>query len=134
MTSNVGVRSGFLLTGFVLTALSVSLALSSCGGDEPPPDLSARGLEGRSITIESGCAACHGKNGEGGVGPTWQGLAGSEVVFDDATTLVADGDYLTESIEDPSARRREGYTVRMPENSLSEEEIQKVVAYIQELR
>jgi cytochrome c oxidase subunit 2 len=108
--------------------------LAACGGEEPPLDLSAAGLEGRDLTLASGCSACHGRNGEGGVGPSWQGLFGSEVTFADSTSLIADTDYLTESIIDPSARLREGYTVKMPLNSLSEEEVQKVVAYIQELK
>lgn len=113
--------------------LILSLTLTGCGGDQPPPGLGAVALDGRSLTLESGCSACHGKNGEGGVGPTWEGLAGSEVELDDATTLIADDAYLTESIKDPSARVRTGYTVRMPQNSLSDEEIKKVVAYIKEL-
>ncbi len=108
--------------------------LAGCGDAESPADLSAVALDGRSLALASGCSACHGKNGEGGVGPSWQGLSGSQVTFTDATSLIADADYLSESIHDPSARVRDGYTVKMPLNSLTEEEIQKVVAYIQELK
>ncbi|MFW2382477.1 MAG: c-type cytochrome [Acidimicrobiales bacterium] len=115
------------------SVLAAAVVLSGCGGGDPPPDLSARALEGRSLALSSGCSACHGKNGEGGVGPPWRGLAGSEVRFTDSTTAVADSTYLIESIQDPSARLREGYTVMMPRNGLTVEEIKKVVAYIQEL-
>jgi cytochrome c oxidase subunit 2 len=118
-----------MCAGLILGSL-----LGSCGGGEPPVDLSAVALEGRSLALASGCSACHGKNGEGGVGPTWQELADSEVTFTDSTSLIADADYLTESIHEPSARLREGYTVKMPPNSLTKDEIQKVVAYIQELK
>ncbi len=119
----------------VAAGLALGVAVTGCGGGEgPPPGLSEPALDGRSIAISSGCAACHGKNGDGGVGPPWKGLVGSEVAFVDDSVEVADVDYLTQSIMEPGARLRAGYTVKMPLNNLTATEVQKVVAYIQELR
>lgn len=83
--------------------------------------------------MASGCAACHGRDGEGGVGPAWVGLAGSERTLDDGRTLVADVDYLRRSITDPGADVVAGYTIRMPVAALSETEVDDLVTYIQVL-
>ncbi len=119
----------------VVPVLVLTILLVACGGNGQGggADLSAEGREGRTIAKNSGCVACHGQNGEGGVGPTWQGLAGSEVEFTDGSADIADADYLTTSIENPSAQLRAGYTIKMPVNNLGSEDIAKIVAYIEEL-
>lgn len=119
--------------GAALTLGSVSVLLA-CTAAEPDIALTPVAEEGRDIARGSGCAACHGRNGEGGVGPAWKGLAGSTVSFTDGTTTVVDTDYLTSSIVDPSALLREGFALQMPENNLSDEEVAKIVTYIEELR
>lgn len=116
----------------------VVVGLAACGGDDggdaaPTPSLSAAGEAGRQLAADSGCASCHGGDGQGGVGPTWVGLAGSTVELDDDRTLMADTEYLLRAITDPSADEVDGYAVEMPENDLSDEEAAQIVAYIQEL-
>ncbi|MGF1599892.1 MAG: c-type cytochrome [Acidimicrobiales bacterium] len=105
---------------------------AACGGDNGP-ELSAPAAEGREIMRNSGCAGCHGQNGEGGVAPSWHDLYGSTVELDDGDTVTADDDYLRRSITDPRADQVAGYTLLMPTNSLSEQEVDAVIAYIQEL-
>jgi cytochrome c oxidase subunit 2 len=61
------------------------------------------------------------------------GLAGSEILLTDGTTVIADDEYLTTAIADPSAQLHEGYTLRMPANNLTDEEIAHIVAYINSL-
>ncbi|MGI9051037.1 MAG: c-type cytochrome [Ilumatobacteraceae bacterium] len=102
------------------------------GGDDGPN--AALAAEGMQVALRSGCAGCHGANGEGGVGPPWIGLAGSEVVLSDGTTVVADEAYLAASIKTPDAQKVPGYAVAMPVNQLSDADISKVVAYIQSLQ
>jgi len=58
------------------------------------------------------------------------GLSGSEVELSDGTTVVADEAYLFESIRDPAARIVDGYSVQMPRNSLTDDEIDEIVAFI----
>lgn len=128
-----------LLAALAATALVV--ALSSCGDDDDGggtdatigQDVGGAAATGRDIALAKGCAACHGQDGEGGIGPAWTGLAGSEVELDDGTTIVADDTYLRRSIEDPSADVVADFAVQMPENGLSSEEIDAVIAYIREL-
>ncbi len=113
---------------------AVLLLASACGGEsEPELNLSPLGTEGREIANSSGCSACHGNRGQGSVGPAWAGLPGEEVELEDGTIVVADDEYLARAIADPQAEVVGGYTITMPENALTDEEIDAVIAYIKEL-
>lgn len=117
-------------------AATIGLAIGAvaCGSDEAAgPPLSAAGERGKQLSLSSGCSGCHSSNGEGGVGPTWQGLAGSDVELADGTIVVADQEYLRRSIMDPSADLLADYTVRMPRNNLGLAEVDDIVAYINDL-
>ncbi|MEM8904559.1 MAG: c-type cytochrome [Actinomycetota bacterium] len=133
MTTRSGVRH--LRLGLALVAVITLLAGACSGGEESTegPPLSPLAAEGRSIVEASGCVSCHGRNGEGGVGPAWAGLHGTEVLLDDGTTVIADEAYLVRSIAMPEVERRDGTTLAMPANDLSDDEITAVVAYLQEL-
>jgi hypothetical protein len=60
------------------------------------------------------------------------GLFGSVVQLDDGETVVADHDYLVESIRDPRVKHVAGYGL-MPVDTIPENEIEAMVAYIEEL-
>ena len=110
------------------------LLLAACGGgSDADPELSPTADAGRSLTRRNGCAACHGSNGQGGVGPTFVGLFGTEVPLDDDTSVLADEGYLRKSITDPGTQKVAGYGLPMPTNNLSAAEIDQIVAYIVEL-
>jgi mono/diheme cytochrome c family protein len=113
-------------------ATVVVLGLIGCGGDDDDGGdaLSPAAEEGREIARRAGCTACHGVDGEGGVGPGWVGSLGSEVELDDGTTVTIDEAYLTRAIAEPSAEVRTGFNVQMPENDLSDDEIASIVEYI----
>jgi len=97
------------------------------------PPLPPAAAEGRSVANRNGCAACHGSNGEGGVGPAFTGLFGSIVEFEDGSTVTADRGYLIESIKDPAARQVAGFSLPMPTNRLTDDEIDQIVDYIEAL-
>lgn len=106
---------------------------SASGNNGTGPD-PASAAEGRDIAARAGCGGCHGINGEGGIGPSWVGLAGSQVALEDGTTVVADAAYLTSSIKTPDAQVVAGdYSVAMPVNQLADADIAKIVAYIESL-
>ncbi len=121
----------------VLIGLAV-LTTTGCGNDDQAasahtlgPDASAAALRGEALVRNSGCVACHGADGSGGVGPGWNDLAGSQVALSDGRTVVADTEYLRRAITDPEAETVLGYNVSMPENQLSAEEVDDVIAYIE---
>ncbi len=51
-----------------------------------------------------------------------------------ATTVEADEDYLYRSITDPQAQIRADWTIKMPTNSLSDDQVASIIAYIKELQ
>jgi cytochrome c oxidase subunit II len=81
------------------------------------------------------CAGCHSSDGSSGVGPSLLGLSSSDVTMNDGETIVADEDYLRESIRDPRARVRDGYPSIMPSyGNLRDEEVDALTAFIRSLR
>ena len=66
--------------------------------------------QGQSLAQQLGCIACHTTNGTVVVGPSWKGLAGSEVTLTDGSTVTADSAYIRESITDPDAKIVEGFS------------------------
>jgi mono/diheme cytochrome c family protein len=106
-----------------------ALGLGACGSDGQP-ELSPEAEAGRSAMRSNACASCHGANGQGGVGPAFKGLYGTQVALEDGTTVTADDDYLRRSIEEPGAQIVEGYRVPMPTNDLDADEIDQIIAFI----
>ena len=110
---------------------AVALVLGACGGGDG--DLSELAQRGKDTAMSNGCASCHGASGQGGVGPAWIDLAGSDRELKDGTTVVADHTYLIRSILEPRAEEVAGYTLSMPVNGLTEDQAEDVVSYIEEL-
>lgn len=135
----------------VAAILLLSLGLAACGGDDDeadptatttteatqPPAAEEPGGDAPDGDAAAGeavwqaqCMACHTIDGAGGLGPTWQGLWMSEVTLTDGSTVTADAEYITESIEDPAAKLVEGYGPSMPQMNLTDEQIANVIAFI----
>ncbi|MFW6066822.1 MAG: cytochrome c oxidase subunit II [Myxococcota bacterium] len=85
------------------------------GGEAPEPEPASDLVsQGREAAVRYGCLSCHTLDGQPHVGPTWLGLYGKQVRLRDGTRVVADEDYLTESMMDPMAKLVEGYDPVMP--------------------
>ena len=102
------------------------------GGAEPPkPD-------GARLAKEKGCLACHSLDGSRGVGPTFKGLYHSRVaVWQNGTrlTVVADDDYLRESIRRPAAKIVAGFQPVMPTfPDLKDEEVEALVEFVEAIK
>lgn len=119
----------------LLTAALIAICalIATACGDRTDLVLTPEGAAGRTIANESGCAACHGKDGQGVTAPTWQGLYLGRVQLDGGVTVVADEDYLYQSITDPQSQIRRDYTLKMPTTDLSEAQIASIITYIKEL-
>jgi len=87
------------------------------------------------LVAANGCAACHSIDGSSWIGPTWFGLADSQVSLSDGTTVTATDDYLHESIKTPQAKIVAGFEgQQMPTYGFTDEQINNIVAYIKTLK
>lgn len=112
-----------------IPSLVALFVLAACGSDGGP-DLSPEAEAGRDVMRSNGCSSCHGANGQGGVGPTFEGLYGAEVQLEDGSVVAADDAYLRESITDPGAKIVDGYGLPMPTNDLDDDEIDQIITFI----
>ena len=119
----------------------LAIAAVSCGGSTGTSNDGAGGEDstsspaerGKRIAGSRGCSGCHGSDFGGGAGPRWVDLAGSEVELTDGSFVLAGDAYLHRAIADPGADQRAGFSLRMPSNNLSDEEIADVVEFIKTL-
>jgi cytochrome c oxidase subunit 2 len=90
---------------------------------------------GQNLSVIKGCSACHAVDETPKIGPSWVGLYGSQVELNDGSFVTADEAYLIESIKEPNARIAQGYTKgAMPGISLSDDELNALVAYIKNVK
>ena len=89
---------------------------------------------GEALFNQMGCATCHAA-GDASRGPQLNGVFGHEVTLRGGDTVVADEEYIRESILEPGLRVVEGYSPLMPifKNQLSDEDVTNLVAYIKSL-
>lgn len=106
------------------------------GGDRAKPggplSLVAKGKE---LYDKLNCQGCHELN-DNVRGPSLHGVVGSQVKLRTGESVLADDDYLRQSIVRPSAQIVNGYENTMPQDyqgQLSEEQIRELIEYIKTL-
>jgi mono/diheme cytochrome c family protein len=94
--------------------------------------------QGQALVQSNGCQACHSIDGSVLVGPSWQGVYGSEETLTDGSTVTVDDEYIRESIVDPNAKIVQGFQPNlMPQTfgeTLSDSDIEAITAYIESLQ
>jgi cytochrome c oxidase subunit 2 len=97
----------------------------------PPPqptDPTYRLLEAKD------CLTCHSIDGSEGIGPTLKGIYGRKTKLTNGSTIIADDVYLRESIVKPEATIVDGFDNNMPIPELTEEEVNAIVEYLENLK
>lgn len=86
---------------------------------------------GEQLFNRLGCANCHRPDASGRC-PVLRGLYGKGVGLSDGRTVIADEDYLRESILDPGAKIVAGYPNIMPtfRGLINEDQLLQLIAYI----
>src|SRR5438128_3818861 len=89
---------------------------------------------GQNIFQQLGCVTCHRSDTQGR-GPNLVGLFGKQVQLEDGRTVIADENYVRESILNPSAKIVSGFKPIMPvfQGLVSEEQLNTLIAYIKSL-
>jgi cytochrome c oxidase subunit 2 len=90
---------------------------------------------GQKLYTDKRCVTCHTEDGSSSVGPTWKGIYGSRVQLEDGKEVLADENYIRESILDPGARVVRGFPNVMPtyRGLLTDRELDGLIAYIKSL-
>ena len=91
--------------------------------------------QGKQLADSNGCTSCHTIDGAPGLGPTWKGSFGTEVELQSGKKLRVNDAYLQESIDDPGAEVRKGFSPSMPsfKDKLSATDTGALVEYIKSL-
>jgi cytochrome c oxidase subunit 2 len=92
-------------------------------------------LQGRKVFLKYRCISCHSAD-QNARAPVLEELYGKPVHLRDGRTVIADSDYIRESILDPAAKIVAGYENIMPtfKGQVSEEEIVQLITFIRALR
>jgi cytochrome c551/c552 len=134
-----------LVTG--ADAVSVAAFVAKCSGRSGTPPcrllagskLSGEAANGERPYARLGCVSCHYMSGNAAIGPSFKGLAGSNVKLTNGQTVSADDAYLLESIVAPDAKIVEGFprglmSARVPPGSVSIARAKAIVVYINTLK
>lgn len=89
---------------------------------------------GQQLFQQLGCATCHRFDTQGR-GPNLVGVFGKPVLLEDGRTVLADENYVRESILNPGAKIVAGFKPIMPtfQGQVTEESLMALVAYIKSL-
>ena len=89
---------------------------------------------GQTLFQQLGCSTCHRFDVQGR-GPNLTGIFGKPVQLEDGRTVIADENYVRESILSPAAKVVSGFKPIMPtfQGQVSEEQLNALVAYVKSL-
>ena len=121
-------HSGMIGEVVVMTPAAYQSWLASGGAT---PTMAANGKE---LFTQLGCATCHRADTQGR-GPTLAGVFGKPVQLEDGRTVMADENYIRESILNPQAKIVAGFKPIMPtfQGQVTEESLGALVSYVKSL-
>ncbi|HEX8520762.1 MAG TPA: cytochrome c oxidase subunit II [Tepidisphaeraceae bacterium] len=87
---------------------------------------------GEQVMSARGCFQCHTLNGAASTGPTFKDLFGRQEVMSDGSTIVAEENYIRESIYYPQKKIVKGFGPVMPSflGSLKDREVDWIIAFL----
>lgn len=90
---------------------------------------------GQILYTTKGCVACHSVDGAKNTGPTWKDLFGKSHEMADGSVVVADENYIRESILVPAAKIVKGYPNQMPsyQGQLNEKQLEALILYMKSI-
>jgi cytochrome c oxidase subunit II len=103
-------------------------------GPKKPDELTVEQW-GEKLFAQNNCNTCHSRDGSKSPGPTFKGVFGRNEMMSTGTGVDIDDNYLRESIQKPQAKIVMGYNqVQMPQFSLSDRQIDALIAYLKTIK
>ena len=121
-------HSGMVGWVTVMEARDYEAWMSGGAGNQP------LAVTGEKLFTEMGCVTCHRSDTQGR-GPNLVGVFGKAVLLEDGRTVIADENYIRESILEPAAKIVKGFKPVMPtfQGQLSDEQLNALVEYVKSL-
>lgn len=98
----------------------------------PPPPAPSSG--GQALLEQYACTACHSLDGSPSPGPTFKGLYKSRRMLANGKVVVADENYLRESIDAPEAKVVKGFDPVMPQTPIPPADVHAMIEFIETLK
>ena len=116
----------------IAALILVGLGGLACTNSVAIPQATTR--DGGELFTQEGCSGCH-IDGGGRIAPSLVGVFGEMVRLENGDTVIADSEYIRESILSPHAKIVAGYDPIMPAYSgkLTEEQLVSLVEHIRSL-
>jgi cytochrome c oxidase subunit II len=91
-------------------------------------------VTGEKLFTELGCVTCHRSDTQGR-GPNLVGVFGKPVLLEDGRTVIADENYVRESILEPAAKIVKGFKPVMPtfQGQVTDDQLNALVEYVKSL-
>lgn len=126
-------HSNMLATAFIHEQEDFETWLLTAGAADLDMDPVELGAE---LVTRNACQTCHSSDGTSLQGPSFLGLFGSERVMEDGERIIADENYIRESILDPNVKIVDGYLPVMPSytGTLNDRQIDAIIAYLRTLQ
>lgn len=124
-----------LLGGGIAAVLKFSGDGGKAGGDTPSL---GDPVKGRQVALRAdvNCVLCHSDDGSTMQGPSFKGLWGSTVKYDDGTSVLLDDKAIRWTLKHPNDKIVEGFEPRMPpdiDTKLSEDDRVNLLAYLRSI-
>ncbi len=105
-------------------------------GDDAEAMASCYQSQGEKLYTRMGCKQCHSTDGSAGTGPTFQGMWAKSRNFTDGSTGVVDENYIRESVLDPMAKVRSGFSPVMPtfKGKLKDKDVDALIHWMKGLQ
>ena len=128
-SEDLSAMSGWSFQGAVAIAPGEVTMPPECEGAADP-----MACWGQKLSNTKGCMVCHSVDGvKQQPCPNWKGLFGTERLLVSGDTVVADEEYITNSIVNSWDQVVQGYAKTMPPYNFPEQEVEALVAYVKSL-
>jgi hypothetical protein len=128
-SEDLSAMSGWSFKGAVAIAPGEVTMPPECGGAADP-----MACWGQKLSNTKGCMVCHSVDGvKQQPCPNWKGVFGTERLLVSGETVMADEEYITNSIVNSWDQVVQGYAKTMPPYNFPEQEVEALVAYVKSL-